>query len=227
MPRRILGGLIVRREAWTLSRAGKVAVLMALASLLCALGLGIHPFLAANNGGDGEVLVVEGWISMRRVERVVEAFRQGHYRSVVVVRDVYRGANKWTTGRYTADYMAADLVEQGVPKESINLLFCSAVRKDRTYHCALAVREWLEQNQMTIASIDVATMAAHARRSRLLYRKAFGDGVKGGAIAIEDPSYDPARWWRSSSGVRDVVGEAIAYAYARLFFWPGAPEASD
>jgi len=121
--------------------------------------------------------------------------------------------------------VAADLVEFGVPKESVNLLFCPVVRKDRTYHCALAVREWLGQNGVRVASLDVATVATHSRRSRLLYEKAFGPGVSIGAIAIEDPSYDPARWWASSAGVRDVLSEAIAYVYARVLVLPGA--ASD
>ena len=213
-----LGGLVVRREAWRLSWRGRFVVSIALAAAFLGFLFGAYPFLTVNNGGRGEVLVVEGWIGGRRVDEAAAAFTRGNYKCVVVVRDLYKGGDKWSSGRYTSDYVAADLVELGVPKESVHLLFCPVVRKDRTYHCALAVREWLDQNGLVIASLDVATLATHSRRSRLLYEKAFGPGVSIGAIAIEDPSYDPARWWASSAGVRDVLSEAIAYVYARVFF---------
>ena len=70
--------------------------------------------------------------------------------------------------------------------------------------------------------IDVATVALHARRSRLLYQKAFGSQTEVGIIALDDLTYDPAHWWRYSEGVRETIGESIAYVYARLFFHPPA-----
>ena len=53
-------------------------------------------------------------------------------------------------------------------------------------------------------------------------QKAFGDDVKIGIIAAPNPDYDGARWWRHSEGVRDVIGETIAWLYATLFFWPSS-----
>ena len=78
-----------------------------------------------------------------------------------------------------------------------------------------------------MSSFDIVTQGPHARRSRLLYEKAFGGDVEVGVIATEDPKYDPAHWWRSSEGVREVMSEAIAYGYARLFFHPSSPVASQ
>lgn len=218
--RRALGGIFIRRERWGLSRIGKLVLVLFLAASAYGLVRGLCPFLTVNNGGAGQILVVEGWISTRRVEQAAAAFRQGHYQRVVVVRNVFKGGNKWETGRYTADWIAADLVEHGVPKDSVETLFCPVVRKDRTYSCAVAVRQWLEQNHIAVKSLDVATLAAHTRRSRLLYEKAFGSKVNVGAIALEDPAYDPAHWWRTSEGIREVPFEAIAYLYARVFFHP-------
>ena len=193
--------------------------------LLCLAVYGIvrgrYPVLEVNDGGGGEVLVVEGWISTRRIEAAAEAFRRGHYQRVVVVRNVSEG-NTWESGRYTADYVAADLVQQGVPTDTVHVLFCPVVRKDRTYSCAVAVREWLKQECVQVNAIDVATLAAHTRRSRLLYAKAFGRNTRVGAIALEDPGYDPAHWWRTSEGIREVPFEALAYLYARLFFFAPA-----
>lgn len=142
----------------------------------------------------------------------------------MVVRDLYSDGDKWSSGGHSADHIAGDLIQRGVPENLVYTLFCPVVRKDRTYHCALAVREWLGQNRSRIRSLDVATQATHTRRSRLLYEKAFGQSVAVSPIALDDPSYDPARWWGCSAGVRDVLGEAIAYVYARFFFWPDTDE---
>jgi len=178
---------------------------------------GLYPFLRDDNGGAGEVLVVEGWISTRRVERATETFWDGNHQGLVVVRNVTEG-NKWESGRYNADYIAADLVRHGVPQEAVHVLFVPVVRWDRTYSCAVAVREWLAENDLTVNSLDIATLAAHTRRSRLLYSKAFGRGTRVGAIALEDPSFDPARWWRTSEGIREVPFETLAYLCVRFFF---------
>jgi len=71
-----------------------------------------------------------------------------------------------------------------------------------------------------VHSINVLTEDAHARRTRLLYQKAFGKNVAVGVIAISNPDYDPKDWWRYSEGVREVIGESIAYIYAQFFFYP-------
>jgi hypothetical protein len=73
---------------------------------------------------------------------------------------------------------------------------------------------------MTVRSINVLTEDAHARRTQMLFEKAFGSGVAVGIISIPDPDYDAKHWWRTSEGVREVLGESIAYIYARICFHP-------
>ena len=43
-----------------------------------------------------------------------------------------------------------------------------------------------------------------------------------GGYCSAKPDYDPGSWWCYSDGVREVIGESIAYIYARVFFWPAA-----
>jgi UDP-N-acetyl-D-mannosaminuronate dehydrogenase len=40
------------------------------------------------------------------------------------------------------------------------------------------------------------------------------------------PDYDSKHWWRYSDGVREGIGESIAYIYARFFFYPSPIEAN-
>jgi hypothetical protein len=51
-----------------------------------------------------------------------------------------------------------------------------------------------------------------------LYEYAFGRRTQVGILSIPMSDYDARRWWKTSSGVRLVLDEAIAYAYARVCF---------
>ena len=39
-----------------------------------------------------------------------------------------------------------------------------------------------------------------------------------GIMAVSNADYNPKQWWRYSDGVREVIGESIAYIYASSFF---------
>jgi len=54
----------------------------------------------------------------------------------------------------------------------------------------------------------------------MLFLKAFGKELRVGVISVEDRDHDLDHWWRSSQAVREVLGEAIAYIYAKFFFSP-------
>jgi hypothetical protein len=113
---------------------------------------------------------------------------------------------------------ASVLKAVGVPDAEVHGVPASKVQRDRTYASALAVRDWFEANGGTPPSINLVTVGAHARRSRLLYEKAFGDTCRIGVICVPHEGYDPRRWWDYSEGVREVISESAAYLYARLFF---------
>jgi hypothetical protein len=79
---------------------------------------------------------------------------------------------------------------------------------------------------MSVDSLDVHSLGPHARRSRWLYQRAFGDAVAVGVIAAVPRSYDPAAWWRSSDGARTVLSELAGWVWVRLIFDPGEPGSS-
>jgi hypothetical protein len=55
-----------------------------------------------------------------------------------------------------------------------------------------------------------------------MFEKALGKDTAVGVISIPEKDYDQQHWWRSSAGVRTVIGETMAYLYARFLFT--APE---
>ena len=106
------------------------------------------------------------------------------------------------------DHLQVRVLEVPAPK----------VQRDRTYASALALRDWFEARDGVPASLNVLTVGVHARRTRLLYEKAFGPGCDIGVLSVPDEDYDAGRWWEYSQGVRAVISETSAYLYARLFF---------
>jgi len=110
------------------------------------------------------------------------------------------------------------LLKLGMDSNALQPVPAPWVRRDRTYSSAVSLKAWLNARQMRPASINLITEGPHARRSRLLFEKALGKGIAVGIIALPTRGYDPRHWWRSSQGVRQVTGEAIAYCYARFLF---------
>jgi DUF218 domain len=213
---RACGGLFIRRPRWSLSTRGwlvfgLLAVLLALTVLFQ-----VHPFLAVTQRLPCEVLVVDGWTPTYTVKQAVAEFRQGGFQRALVVRGVYDSPDPYLSGRHGGDYIANLLVEEGVPREAVQTVFSPVARRDRTYHTALAARDWLSTAGVGLTGITIATPGPHARRSRLLYRRAFGPTIKVGVISLDDRAYDADHWWRSSEGVKEVVSEGAAYLFVRL-----------
>ncbi len=218
--RRALGGILIRKECWTLSLRAKLVVVAACVGLVLASIRFAYPFLSVTNRMQGEVLVVEGWIPGYALEQAVTLFKGGEYRKIFTSGGITGDGVNAAPKRTDADYGATKLRRLGMTNDSVQPIPCWVERKDRTYNAALAVKQWFQENGVSVSSIDIMTLGPHARRSRLLFQKAFGKEVKVGVISVEDRDYDPAHWWRSSEGVREVLGEAIAYIYAKFFFSP-------
>jgi uncharacterized SAM-binding protein YcdF (DUF218 family) len=85
---------------------------------------------------------------------------------------------------------------------------------------ALSLKHWWREHQMAPTKVNLITGGPHARRSRLLFEKALGKGVTVGVMAIAANDYDERHWWHFSQGVRIIIDETLAYAYARVLFYP-------
>lgn len=210
----MLGGLLVRRERWGLSIGGKLLALLTIAPGSLLLTWKLNPFLSPTQPIAAELLVVEGWIPDYALDVAVSEFRRGGYRLLLTSGNVTKDGWAETPYYTTADWAAQRLRRRGLGVEVVAVP-CRVERADRTYHAALEVRRWFNGTGVTTGSINVLTLGPHARRSWLLFRKALGPGFRVGVISIAGREYDSVHWWRSSDGVREVVGEALAYVYAR------------
>lgn len=194
-------------------------LLLAVVAILATVALrNAYDFLAMNAPLPGGILVVEGWGPDYFMDDAVKIYQNGHYDGLYATGGPVETGVVLTKYQTYAEIAAATLEHFGADPNTVHAVPADAVARDRTYTEAMALKRWLWDHHMNVASITVVSVGAHARRSHLLYEKAFGDGVKVGVISIKDRDFDTQHWWRSSAGFRTVTDEMIAYFYARFLF---------
>lgn len=213
-------GLVRSRQVWVPTWKGGLLLLAGL--LICGRLLvpRIHDFLAMNKPSQASILVVEGWMTDSCLEDVVKEFHAQAYSQVLVTGGPIEFGAPLSEYKTMAQRGAETLLRMGLSTNQVQAVPSAHVRQDRTYTSALALQAWFRAHGQPPARITLVSQGPHARRSRLLFQMALGKGTTVGVIALPATDYDEATWWRTSSGVRDVIGELLAYFYARVLFRP-------
>jgi uncharacterized SAM-binding protein YcdF (DUF218 family) len=182
---------------------------------------GVYPLLAVTDRVDSDLLVMEGWAHEFAIRAGAEECSSRSYQFVFITGGPVAGNGGYTGDQDTAASVGAGrLRKAGVPTEAVKMVPSHLIGRDRTYNSAISFRDWFREHRVVVGSLNVVTEAAHARRTRLLFQEAFGANVSVGIFAVPNPDYDAKHWWRYSQGAREVIGESIAYIYAKVFFNP-------
>lgn len=214
--------LFRRREVVLPGFWGWVLLLLAATVVAVFVGRNLHPFLAVTQPVGAKLLVVEGWIGPKGLDQAVAAFRAGGYERVVTTGgpiDSWPKPPQATFAELAADY----LKQHGLADAPVTAVPAPASAQERTFLSAVMVREWAKLSGVTLTALDVHSSGTHARRSRLLYRLAFGAQVEIGVHAARDFEYDDRAWWRTGTGARDVLEQAVQLFWVKCFFWPAPP----
>jgi hypothetical protein len=179
-------------------------------------------FLAVTESMPGGALVVEGWAADYALSLAVEEFRSNRYEKIFVTGVPVDYGGPLSAYKTYAEIGSATLMAMGMDSNVVQAVSAPEVRRDRTYASAAALARWFQEHGGAPRHVNLMTDGPHARRSRLLFQRALGGKTAVGIIAIPPRDYQPARWWRYSSGVRNVTSEFIAYIYAKLIFKPDA-----
>ncbi|MGA3008610.1 MAG: ElyC/SanA/YdcF family protein, partial [Opitutaceae bacterium] len=87
--------------------------------------------------------------------------------------------NGWGPNQWSYAEMAEEvLVDDGVPKDRIIRAESTVARSQRTFASAAAAWRTLRTRGLLPPAVNLFTLGAHARRSRLIYAKAFGDSAQ-------------------------------------------------
>lgn len=216
----LAGGLLRRRACLVPTWRGWLLLALVVGLSIALLLRSACTFLSVQDPASGGLLVVEGWVSPTDARLALEEFQRGSYTDLCVTGGPIEPESPLAAYGSYAELTADVLRRLGADPAKLHAAAGPQVAKDRTYSSALALKKELRGRGVSLATVNVMTKGPHARRSRLLYEKAFGPGTRVGTIVLEEREFDPARWWTTSAGFRAVTGELIAYFYARFLFRP-------
>jgi hypothetical protein len=183
--------LVTRREfrVPTLPGWGLVGLVCALA--LESLRRRVYPFLAQQAPVGSRLRVVEGWFPPDAIADAVGVFRGGEYDRFAVrggpVEDGVCGPGHATW----AERAGGLACRFGVREGELAVVPAPVTLQEATDRRAVSVRQWAEASGLAVEAPDVFSLGPHARRSRWLYQRAFGEGVAVGILAATPRSYGP------------------------------------
>jgi hypothetical protein len=187
----------------------------------------VYGFLATTQPVGARLLVVEGWLPQPELDQALALVRAGGYERVVTTGGPIDNAFDRCVADNYAERARAYLVQRGLAEGAVVAVQAPASAQDRSFLSAVMVREWAARAGLAPDALDVFSSGVHSRRSRAVYRLAFGPGVRVGIFAATPSRPDPERWWRTSAGVKEVPSEALAWLWTALFFHPGEPGTHD
>lgn len=138
-----------------------------------------------------------------RATRASELFRQ-KWAPIVVA-----SGRRLRPSAGIAELMEHDLIERGVPKQSIV----------RFSHDAGGTREEAQALAALVAehnwrSVIVVTSNYHTRRARYIFQRVFPESVNVRVASARDGEFDAERWWENRKSLKEFTREIAAMVVA-------------
>lgn len=209
-----------KKECTVLTWPGKIIIISVITVITLFIFIKLPIFLSYNNPINGKYLVLDGIMPDYSIQTAIEIFNNQNYTTVVATGSKLESGYFISEKKTMAELTYATFIELGFDSAKIIVIPEGDILKDRTYTSALSLKKYFDKHHISGADIDVLALGCHARRSRILFQLALGENFKVGIISVPDNSYDINKWWKTSKGVRTVIGETIAYIYAKIFFYP-------
>lgn len=167
------------------------------------------------------ILVLAGSSAyIERTQKAGEIYRQGIAPRIFLTDDGERAGWSRIERRNPAfvELARENLIEQGVPAESIEILEPSATG---TIYEAEILRKKVEESDLK--SILLVTSAYHTRRALQTFEKIFAEKNTDAEIGIEsapigEKTPKPIAWWLSSRGWSAVGGEYVKSLYYWVYY---------
>ncbi len=207
------------RKGRGLTFLSKLLILLVLIFLFVVFLRQLNAFLCISKPITSKNLVVEGWLPDYSLDSLVRYLSEQQPDQIIITgvpleRGYYAAEHKTY-----ADIAMATLAERGFDTSGIiKINLPRNILRDRTYATALALKEMINKENISLHDFNIYTLGCHARRSYLLFRKAFDEKTCIGIISSRDLSYDYDHWMSSSRGFRTVTNEALAWFYAAFVF---------
>jgi hypothetical protein len=215
--------LFRQRQIWMPTITGWLVLLLVGIAASILLAINLYSFLAPNAPVGARVLVVEGWLGPKELDQAILAFKNGKYERIVTTGGP---VTEWPGVSLGTDYArlaAGYLAQHGISRDLITAVPAPYSAQERTFLSAVMFRESAKKMGIPLDAVDVFSAGPHARRSRLLFQMALGQQVRVGIMAARPADYAPEAWWRTSSGVEQMLFQAFGFVWVKCCFWPGPP----
>ena len=199
---------------------GGVLIAILIIAILFGFLANLYPFLAPNKPPHQGLFVIEGWIHDFALDEAVRMYKTGDYSKIICTGVPIETGSYIQAFKSYPEMTTARLLELGIDPSEIITAIGDETKKDRTYVAATALREYLIAFNIGETNVHLVTTGPHGRRSRLLFQRALGADYTVGVTCLEDSGYEPDHWYAYSQGVRKVIGEFIAYTYAKFQLHP-------
>jgi uncharacterized SAM-binding protein YcdF (DUF218 family) len=209
--------IVKRRTVFLPTLLGWIILSCLFSAIVLLWLIDAESFFSLTERQPAEVLVVESWIGHDGFEAAEHEFKQGGYRILVLTGDL---DGKPRGPHITGDGGEAeiDLIRAGVPRESIVIALADDSGEHRTFNMAFAADKALTDANLHPSSINVLTRGTHARRSRLVFAKAFGAKTRVGVISwLPYWMQTSGFWWRSPVRTWFVMKETVGYFFEVVF----------
>ena len=180
----------------------------------------IATFLVVNKPLQTEILIVDGILPGYGYDSVVKLISDHGYKYVITtgvdMGYTFRSENVFNG----AEFSYKILSEKDITNCKLDKAPARNVKRDRTFTSALELKKWFIKNRIYPEKINIISFSCHARRTWIMYKKAFVGFADIGIITIDDNTYDYNKWYKNSKGVRMILSESIGYIYSTVFFHP-------
>jgi uncharacterized SAM-binding protein YcdF (DUF218 family) len=162
------------------------------------------------------IAVLSGSMPLRAIE-AAKLYREGYAPEVWLTHSSEPGESlKEMSIPFAGEdfYDARILIHEGVPEAAIHVLdppIVNTADEMRVIGKAL--------DGAKVRSVIIVTTKAHARRTRLLWRRLASGHGRAIVRAASGDSFDPRHWWRTTGDALDVVREVLGVLNA----WAGLP----
>jgi hypothetical protein len=203
---------VQRQMVWWPTRLGWLCGMMFVATCVISWTLLAERWLSLTAREPAKVLVVEGWIGLEGMKAAADEFNLGKCDLVVGTGGLT--GERWNVARWNYAEMATkELRRLGIPPEQVLPARAREIESQRTFEAAVAAWKALQAAGVRPQAINVLTRGPHARRSRLIYARVFGDDTKVGVISWTPESEVATPWWGSSDRASDLIKESVGYPF--------------
>lgn len=210
-----------KTEKYRLTWFSRITIILVLLFGFIFILRNLDAFLSVSKPIKSKVLVLEGWLPDYAVKELMKEYYDNDYEHLIITGIPTHKGYYVTQFNTSSEIAKKTLYMFGFDTTGIAMVTIpQSIQMDRTYTTAIALELYLTENLPEVNKINVFTLGSHARRSRLLFKRALEPEIEVGIISADNHEYNKDKWWNSSRGFRTVTNEAIGYFYVKLFFHP-------